>query len=233
MNQRQKDINGIKTILFDFGGTLDSDGINWQDRFYPLYKSKGFNWTKKQFAKYFYYADDFLSAQKRKPASYFQTIFLQVSLLLKRSKKYDPDHARQIAQLFIADSHQILKRNQKLLKKLKRKYYLGIVSNFYGNLPKLCKEMGWDKLIDVVIDSTIVGYSKPDPRIFYCALNPLNSSPRQSIFVGDSLSRDMEGSKMIGMPHIWLKDSNSNRKYACCSNDRVIRSLLDLEKIFL
>ncbi len=26
-----------KAILFDFGGTIDADGVAWKERFYPLY----------------------------------------------------------------------------------------------------------------------------------------------------------------------------------------------------
>src|SRR5580765_4785323 len=31
----------IRTILFDMGGTLDGDGLHWQDRFVALYRSFG------------------------------------------------------------------------------------------------------------------------------------------------------------------------------------------------
>ena len=32
-----KNFRDCKAVLFDFGGTLDSDGGHWLDRFYELY----------------------------------------------------------------------------------------------------------------------------------------------------------------------------------------------------
>ena len=46
--------NSFKAILFDFGGTLDSDGIAWKERFYPIYRSCGLNLDFKEFEKYFF-----------------------------------------------------------------------------------------------------------------------------------------------------------------------------------
>ena len=31
----------IETLLFDFGGTLDADGVAWKERFYALYRAEG------------------------------------------------------------------------------------------------------------------------------------------------------------------------------------------------
>ena len=34
-------VGAIETVLFDFGGTLDADGVAWKERFYALYQSEG------------------------------------------------------------------------------------------------------------------------------------------------------------------------------------------------
>ena len=34
-------VQAIETVLFDFGGTLDSDGVAWKERFHALYRSRG------------------------------------------------------------------------------------------------------------------------------------------------------------------------------------------------
>ena len=31
----------IETVLFDFGGTLDADGVAWKERFHALYRAEG------------------------------------------------------------------------------------------------------------------------------------------------------------------------------------------------
>ena len=48
----------IETILFDFGGTLDADGVAWKERFYALYQDEGLAMTPEAFAPAFYAADD-------------------------------------------------------------------------------------------------------------------------------------------------------------------------------
>jgi FMN phosphatase YigB (HAD superfamily) len=48
----------ISAILFDMGGTLDSDGVHWLDRFYTLYTRLGVkDVPKTQIKEAFYWAD--------------------------------------------------------------------------------------------------------------------------------------------------------------------------------
>jgi len=223
----------IKSVLFDFGGTLDSDGINWKERFYPLYRLAGLSWSFKEFEKYFFASDDFLTDKKLKSESYSETLLLQVSLVLKSGGRFKKAFAEQIAGSFVRESLQTIKRNCKLLERLKGRYSLGIVSNFYGNLPFICRQVGLARFFDVVVDSSNVGYSKPDPRIFFSALNRLQVDPKESVFVGDSISRDLRGAKSLGMPHIWMKAPDLKKGKPCCSGDRTVRSLLELEDLLL
>jgi len=52
-------MNGpIETLLFDFGGTLDADGVAWKERFYALYRADGLDMANDAFAIAYYAADD-------------------------------------------------------------------------------------------------------------------------------------------------------------------------------
>ena len=117
--------------------------------------------------------------------------------------------------------------------RLKKKYRLAIVSNFYGNLPVVCKEAGYDSIFDAVIDSGRVGFMKPDPRIFQAALQQLRVTPQESLFVGDSLKRDMLGAKSSGMRHIRVLNRNAENWRTCCPGDRTIQSVRDLPRLLL
>ena len=233
MNPPLTNLRKFRAILFDFGGTLDSDGFNWKERFYPLYRAAGLQWDFKKYEKYFYYSDDFLTAKKIKTSSYVQTIRMQVSLVLKRAHEYKSSLVDKIVRPFVVDSLKTIQRNRPLIQKLSQKYRLGIVSNFYGNLPVLCKEFRLTQFFDAIVDSNRVGWVKPDPKIFFCALNGLKVSPEQSIFIGDSPSRDMQGAKAIGMPHLWLRAEHVKGVKRCCPKDRDIRSFLELEDLLL
>lgn len=224
---------GIEAVLFDFGGTLDADGISWKDRFFPLYQKAGLNWSQEEFEKYFYASDDFLTAKKLAGETYFQTLKWQVSLVLKNGGLRDKRVADRVARTFWKDSRRFILRNKKVLVKLKRNYRLAVVSNFYGNLIHICREVRIAHLFDAIVDSNVAGYTKPDPRIFFCALNQLKIDPRASLFVGDSISRDMQGAKAIGMRHIWLRGKTPKNVKPCCSEELAITSFLDLKDLLL
>ena len=42
-------MQAIETVLFDFGGTLDSDGVPWKERFYALYRAEGLDLSAEGF----------------------------------------------------------------------------------------------------------------------------------------------------------------------------------------
>jgi putative hydrolase of the HAD superfamily len=224
---------GIKSVLFDFGGTLDADGLSWKDQFYPIYRSAGLKWSLEDFEKHFYAADDFLTNMKLTQTSYAQTIARQVSLVLKNGGALKKSLAKRIADSYLEGALRNLKKNFPLLKRLKGTYSLGIVSNFYGNLPFIVQEIGLSPFFDAVVDSQRIGYQKPHPNIFLAALNELGTPPGRGLFVGDSLKRDMAGAKALGMKHIWLVNEIIKNPKPCCPQDLVIHSLRELEGILL
>ena len=96
-------------------------------------------------------------------------VHLQFEILeLKR----DGDEEKMV-NAFCAKSEGFLRRNALLLGSLKRRYRLGLVSNFYGNVAKLCEEARLAELFEVIVDSAKIGISKPDPEIFRTALRKL------------------------------------------------------------
>jgi putative hydrolase of the HAD superfamily len=60
------------------------------------------------------------------------------------------------------------------------------------------------KIFDMVIISDEVGIKKPDPQIFYLALQRLNVNPDESLYVGDNLKNDVGGCQSIGMKGVWF-----------------------------
>lgn len=230
--KRSIDLSNVKAVLFDFGGTLDNDGIPWKDRFYPLYRREGFRWSEEEFAKYFYASDDFLTERTLKRVRYRPMLLRQVGLVLRAAGMRDPRAQRRVALRFERDSFKTLRRNLPLLRKLARRYKLGIVSNFYGNLPVLVREIGYAPLFKAVIDSARVGFLKPDRRIFEAALRKLRVRPSEAVFVGDSPHRDIRGAHDLGMARVWLNTFNPRRK-PLYPDDVPIRSLTELGKILL
>ncbi len=223
--------NDIKAIFFNFGGTLDSDGITYKDRFYPIYKAMGINVSQKVFDHFFYNSDESILTEKLDDLPFRETLRLQVGRVLQGLNIDNKFIQYRIADRFWKNSLVKLEQNREILDRLKENYSLGIISNFFGNLPTIIREVGLDELFDVVIDSSRVGYFKPDPRIFHEALKPLKLSPHQAIFVGESLDRDMAGARGVGMPHVWLKNQKPASQSLCCPGDKTINQLSDLMKL--
>jgi FMN phosphatase YigB (HAD superfamily) len=140
----------------------------------------------------------------------------------------DPRMTARIARRFVDDALGHLRDNLPALKHLARGARLGIVSNFYGNLARVCEDAGIRPLFSVLVDSAQVGCAKPEPRIFFHALDALGLGPADATFVGDSLQRDMAGARAVGMRHIWLVAEAAPAQDPCCRGDRVIHSLKDL-----
>lgn len=63
---------------------------------------------------------------------------------------------------------------------------------------------GVEALLDAVVVSGEVGLSKPDPAIFARALDALDVSPTEAVFVGDDPRRDIVGAARAGLQTVWV-----------------------------
>ena len=50
----------IETLLFDFGGTLDANGVAWKERFYGFYRAEGLEMAPEAFEPGFFAANSSL-----------------------------------------------------------------------------------------------------------------------------------------------------------------------------
>jgi putative hydrolase of the HAD superfamily len=57
---------------------------------------------------------------------------------------------------------------------------------------------------DVIIDSHLVGLSKPDPAVFRHALGLLGVEPGEAVFVGDSYAHDALAARAAGLAAVLL-----------------------------
>ena len=216
--------------MFDFGGTLDADGLTWKTRFFRLCRQEGLVTDSERFDPVFYAADDALVGTVP-PSLPLQDTIDQLAAGVTRALGADTLARQRIAKRFLDDSLERLHANTPLLSRLSRRYRLGIVSNFYGNLVTVCHNVGIYPFFSVIVDSARVGCSKPDPRIFQSALDELALAPADVVFVGDSLARDMAGARAIGMRHVWLVGDVAPPSAPCCPGDQVLRSLGELEEL--
>jgi putative hydrolase of the HAD superfamily len=100
----------------------------------------------------------------------------------------------------------------KMLEELKsNNLSLGMITNGYGQFQMdNIKALEIEKYFDVILVSEWEGVKKPDPSIFNKALEILNVSPNEAIFVGDHPENDVLAAKKVGMKGIWKKVSQWN-----------------------
>jgi FMN phosphatase YigB (HAD superfamily) len=226
-------IQNTKVLLFDFGGTLDALGLPWRERFFRLWREEGDDVSRERFDRAFYAADDALVGAVPETLALAETVGRLARGVAKGLGSDDeslPDH---VAARFCEESRKNLACSAGLLERLASRYKLAVVSNFYGNLPAVCREAGLDRFLSAAVDSTMIGCRKPDPAIFRAALEKIPAEPTESVFVGDSLERDMAGARGIGMRHVLLAGESSDGRRPCCPEDAVIRSLDELAEMFL
>jgi putative hydrolase of the HAD superfamily len=83
---------------------------------------------------------------------------------------------------------------------------VAIVSNADGTVEEslrrqgLCQVgIGPSSTVAAIVDSAIVGFAKPDPRVFAPALAALRRVPKQCVYVGDTERFDVRGAEAAGI----------------------------------
>jgi len=218
-------------ILFDFGGTLDADGVTWKARIRRLFAEEGVVPAASDFDRVFYAVDDALTGGIPSTLSLQETVSALTAGVASGLGVRDAVVGDRVARRFVEAALAHLRAHAPLLDRLRGRHALGIVSNFYGNLEAVCSEAGMAPFFRVLVDSTRAGCRKPDPRIFEAALKSLGVTPTRALFVGDSLARDMAGARALGMPHVWLTLAPAPSDWPCCPGDRAVGALADLEGI--
>ena len=105
----------------------------------------------------------------------------------------------------------------------------GVVSNSNGWVRALLDGAGLAAHLDFVIDSGVVGFEKPDPRIFRLGLEAAGVPAHDAVYVGDLYSVDVVGSRGAGLRPILLDP----RGYWGPRDCDVARDLAEASRIIL
>ncbi len=227
----------MKTVLFDFGGTIDTDGVHWSEKFWEFYQQFNIAVDKKQFEKAFVESDEMIMQWSDLPkATFYKTIHKQIALQFA-FLRLDAEGRliKSVTDECYEDVRRTIARAVKVLEKLKKNgFTLGLVSNFYGNLDVVCREFGLDSLMNTIVDSVLVGVRKTDPAIFRIALDSCGAEAAATTVVGDSYERDIVPAKMLGCTTIWLNGRSWKQPPADTSAaDHTITKFGDIQGILL
>ena len=194
----------IRALLFDFGGTLDGNGVHWRDRTYQYLQHVYPEIDRETFDRVDRAAVDTLIDSGRAPNLTLRETMDVIATGIYEALRLDLDVKDRYVDFFCEGAQEHLDRNRRWLTTLRDRYRLGVISNNFGNTRDWCDEYNLLPLLDIVVDSTVVGISKPEAGIFHAALTGLSTLPEQAIYVGDTYSDDVVGAKGVGMWAAWL-----------------------------
>lgn len=237
----------MKGYIFDFGGTLDTNGCHWGKFIWHAYERQHVPVNWEQFREAYIFAEQQLgkNAIILPTDSFRQTLDKKLRIEMERlvTQGYWYSSPLEVERLHAAVLDDLYSRvcehvtcGREVLLRLKPQYPLVLCSNFYGNLTEVLKEFQLDGLFQDVMESAVVGIRKPDVRIYELALRSLGGveAAADVVVVGDSLKNDIRPARQIGCQTIWLKgepwDSEASDNSASYSDeaDRVITNILDL-----
>ncbi len=132
------------------------------------------------------------------------------------------------SSLFKLDLYNDVK---KTLKKLKKKYQLGAVSDAQSAWAKAeLNAVGLLNFFNPLIISGDYGYRKPDPRLFKKALKRMNLSADEVVFIGNDLYRDIYGAGLMNMRSVFFRSNQGDHTFTEARPDYVITQFSELEE---
>jgi HAD superfamily hydrolase (TIGR01549 family) len=83
-------------------------------------------------------------------------------------------------------------------------YRMSVISNADGRVRAGFEALSLDRYFEHIFDSHVVGFAKPDPRLFRHALSEAGVEPPGALYVGDLYYVDVLGANRTGMAAVHL-----------------------------
>lgn len=211
-----KQFENIKAVILDYGATIDTNGRHWFHVLWEAYQHVGMPITEEQFNSAFIFgehalakapivkADDDYRALLLKKVEQ-EIAWLEFSKQVKISGLQHQSYLYDIANYCNEYVQKTLEsKSRGVLAALKEKYPLVMVANFYGNLNTVLKAYDIE-VFDAVVESSVVGVRKPNPKIFEMGVEKTGFRPEEVVVVGDHFKKDITPAHAIGCKTIWLR----------------------------
>lgn len=236
------DISKIKGIIFDYGGTIDSNGKHWAEVLWETYEDNKVPVTKEQFREAYVYGERYLATHPViKPDDNFGVLLrkktdLQIGYLF--DKGYLTDKSKSLEySVAISDqcynfARQMVDGEKPILDALRKGYPMVLVSNFYGNVQAVLADFGLLEYFDDIIESAVVGVRKPDPAIFGMGVEKLGLPASEIVVIGDSYTKDIVPATKNDCKTIWLKGPGWEKDDENATADVIITDFMELKDVF-
>ncbi|MDY6257155.1 MAG: HAD family hydrolase [Bacteroidaceae bacterium] len=244
-------VNRIQAIIFDYGGTIDTNALHWSEVLWEGYQHTNIPVSKEEFRQSYVFAERALAKHPYiQPEHNFLDLLtikcdLETQDLVNRGVWLVSDTERKIQSDAVANyCYQyvlnVLEVSRPVIATLAEKYPLVLVSNFYGNIETILKDFHLE-YFQHIVESAVVGVRKPDPQIFQLGVDALREImgktaeelPAHDILVvGDSYSKDILPATKIGCQTVWLKGIGwDNETVDETVPTHIIRHIKDLPEV--
>ncbi|MDH6533951.1 HAD family hydrolase [Parabacteroides sp. 52] len=232
----------VKGIIFDYGGTIDSNGMHWAEVIWMAYETLEIPVNKETFRQAYVYGERTLG---KNPIIQPHHTFLDMLLLkseLQIQWLQEQGHLSshtlpaflpaRIADWCYAYAQKAINAARPLLEHLAKEYPLVLVSNFYGNIESVLKDFQLEHLFVSIVESAVVGIRKPDPAIFALGVKELALPAENILVIGDSHDKDIIPAQTIGCQTVWLKSIGWSDYKGDETADVIISDFTELNHFF-
>lgn len=236
------DISKIKGIIFDYGGTIDSNGKHWAEVIWDAYKNTQVPIDKKIFREAYVYAERYLATHPViQPEDTFKDLLVKkINIQMKwlEENGFLPvsektcNYSLAISNQCYTFARSSVQKAKPIIEKLSERYPLVLVSNFYGNIESVLDDFGITHFFNQIVESAVVGVRKPDPAIFALGVKVFNLPADNVVVIGDSYKKDIVPARSLGCSGIWIKGPAWEEETTVSEADAVIYDFSELKNIF-
>lgn len=236
------ELNRVKGILFDYGGTIDSNGMHWAEVIWMAYEFFKVSVDKETFRKAYVFGERTLGKNPiiRPEHTFLDMLCLKCELQIRwlvdqqllKEENVTPGLAEELGRWCYNYASSAIENARPLLQSLSEKYPFVLVSNFYGNIEAVLKDFGLDHFFPVIIESAVVGVRKPDPEIFRMGIDAIGLPAENCVVIGDSYDKDIIPATTLGCQTVWLKSIGWSPYRGDEAADAVITDFKELKSLF-
>ena len=204
----------INGVIFDYGGTIDTNGIHWGEVIASQYRAAGIEIERELYRNAYVHGeralakvpiispeDTFYMLLRKKIAIQFEYLRAGTG-----AQQFTTELACRIADGCYNKVKETLATSRAMVEELSKRYPMVLVTNFYGNMPVVLKEFGLDGYFKSIVESSTVGLRKPDPALFALGVEALQLPAKEIIVIGDSYRKDIHPASTLGCRTVWLKN---------------------------
>ena len=189
-------LGGIKGIIFDYGGTLDTCGQHWGKKLWHAYERQHVPVSEQQFRDAYVYGERTLGRNPiiKPDYTFHRTLATKIRLEMEHlcthgawdasEEEFKQKHQAVLEDVY-AEVLATTAHSAEVLTQLSERFPMVLVSNFYGNIECVLQEFGLRKFFPRIVESAVVGIRKPDPRIFELGVEKLRSSDVETLRSSD------------------------------------------------